>query len=193
MHFLLTGPNADGRKVIGDRLRLDVQDLRVGLELGLGEKERLVGTAICIEGEKHCFPVTQLEEGAVPPPLLPPLVGEGEGEGDVRGEGNGPTPMVRGSMGSQVLFDVGGCCLASLLSLRLRSSQDWDRFFSKVSPRWISRSVAISSFPRSLVSSTLSRLSRAQPALWLPLPPPPPGLTGLTLVLHRRHLLDADR
>jgi hypothetical protein len=28
----------------------------------------------------------------------------------------------------------------------------------------------------------LSRLSRAQPALWLPLPPP--GLTGLTLVLH---------
>jgi hypothetical protein len=80
---------------------LDVQDLRVGLELGLGEKERLVGTAICMEGEKHCFPVTLLL--LFPPP--PPLVGEGEGEGEVRGEGNGPTPIVRGSIGSQVFFD----------------------------------------------------------------------------------------
>ena len=30
-------------------------------------------------------------------------VGEGDGEGEVRGEGNGPTPMVNGSMGSVVL------------------------------------------------------------------------------------------
>ena len=60
----------------------------MGLELGLGEKERL-GTGICIEGEKHCFPVAELL-----------LVGDGEGEGEVRGEGNGPTPMVRGTMGS---------------------------------------------------------------------------------------------
>jgi hypothetical protein len=83
--------------------------LRVGLELGLGEKERLVGTGICMEGEKHCFPVTLLLFG--PPP---PLVGEGDGEGEVRGEGNGPTPMVRGSMGSQLFF-VG--CFTSLVSL----------------------------------------------------------------------------
>jgi hypothetical protein len=75
----------------------------VGLELGLGEKERLVGTAICMEGEKHCFPVTLLLLLLLPPPP-PPLVGEGEGEGEVRGEGKGPTPIVRGSMGSQVFF-----------------------------------------------------------------------------------------
>ena len=30
---------------------LDVQVRLVGLELGLGVKERLVGTGICIEGE----------------------------------------------------------------------------------------------------------------------------------------------
>jgi len=37
--------------VIGDKLLREVQDLLVGLELGLGVKERLVGTGICIEGE----------------------------------------------------------------------------------------------------------------------------------------------
>jgi hypothetical protein len=88
MHFLLTGPRGEGRRVIGDKLRREAQVRLVGLELGLGENERL-GTGICMEGEKHCLPVAELLR-----------VGEGEGEGEVRGEGKGPTPMVRGTMGS---------------------------------------------------------------------------------------------
>jgi hypothetical protein len=94
----------------------------VGLELGLGEKERFVGTAICMEGEKHCFPVTPLLTALAL--LLLDRVGEGEGEGEVRGEGKGPTPMVRGSMGSQVrllLAAVEGAGFASLVSLCERS------------------------------------------------------------------------
>jgi len=84
------------------KLYLEAHDLRVGLELGLGENERFVGTAICIEGEKHCLPVTLLLAAEALLLLLLQRVGEGEGEGEVRGEGKGPTPMVRGSMGSQV-------------------------------------------------------------------------------------------
>lgn len=54
MHLRLTGPSADGRSVIGDKLRREcdvVHERRVGLELGLGVNDRLVGTGICIEGE----------------------------------------------------------------------------------------------------------------------------------------------
>lgn len=51
IHLRFTGPRADGRSVMGDSDRREVQDRRVGLELGLGVKERLVGTGICIEGE----------------------------------------------------------------------------------------------------------------------------------------------
>ena len=87
MHFLLTGPRGEGRRVMGDRERRVVQPRRVGEEEGEGEKERF-GTGICIEGEKHCLPGTEER------------VGEGEGEGEVRGEGKGPTPMVRGCIGS---------------------------------------------------------------------------------------------
>ena len=87
MHFLLTGPRGEGRSVIGDRDRRLAQPRRVGEEEGEGEKERL-GTGICMLGEKHCLPGTE------------DRVGEGEGEGEVRGEGKGPTPMVRGVMGS---------------------------------------------------------------------------------------------
>ena len=79
---------------MGERLRREVHERRVGLELGLGVKERLVGTGICMEGEKHCLPGTE------------DLVGEGEGEGDVRGEGKGPTPIVRGWVGSDTLLDL---------------------------------------------------------------------------------------
>ena len=50
-HFRLTGPSAEGRSVMGERLRREVHERRVGLELGLGVKERLVGTGICMEGE----------------------------------------------------------------------------------------------------------------------------------------------
>ena len=91
IHFLLTGPRGDGLKVMGDKERLEVQPrCLVGEEEGDGEKERL-GTGICIEGEKHCL----LEETEPED-----LVGDGEGEGEVRGEGKGPTPIVRGVMGS---------------------------------------------------------------------------------------------
>ena len=62
-----------------------------GEEEGDGEKDRL-GTGICMEGEKHCFPGTD------------DRVGEGEGEGEVRGEGKGPTPMVSGWVGSDALL-----------------------------------------------------------------------------------------
>ena len=92
MHFLLTGPSWEGLRVIGDRdLRL-AQLLLVGDEDGDGENDKL-GTGICMEGEKHCLP--GMED----------LVGEGLGDGEVRGEGKGPTPMVRGVMGS-VFLDV---------------------------------------------------------------------------------------
>lgn len=73
--------------MIGDRERRVVHPRLVGEEEGEGENERL-GTGICMEGEKHCFPGTEER------------VGEGLGEGEVRGEGNGPTPMVRGCIGS---------------------------------------------------------------------------------------------
>ena len=87
MHFLLTGPRGEGRKVMGDSdLRL-VQPLRVGEEEGEGENDKL-GTGICMLGEKHCLPG------------MDDRVGEGDGEGEVRGEGKGPTPMVRGVMAS---------------------------------------------------------------------------------------------
>ena len=92
MHFLLTGPNWDGLRVIGERDLLLAQPLRVGEEEGDGENDRF-GTGICIEGEKHCFP--GMED----------RVGDGLGEGDVLGEGKGPTPMVRGVIGS-VFLDV---------------------------------------------------------------------------------------
>ena len=39
-------PKGEDLRVIGDKLLLDAQDLRVGLELGLGVKDRLVGTGI---------------------------------------------------------------------------------------------------------------------------------------------------
>jgi len=92
MHFLLTGPSWEGLRVIGDRdLRL-AQLRLVGDEDGDGENDKL-GTGICMEGEKHCLP--GMED----------LVGEGLGDGEVRGEGKGPTPMVRGVMGS-VFLDV---------------------------------------------------------------------------------------
>ena len=87
MHFLFTGPRGEGRRVMGERERLDAQPRLVGEEEGEGEKERL-GTGICMDGEKHCLPGTEVR------------VGEGEGEGEVRGEGKGPTPMVRGWVGS---------------------------------------------------------------------------------------------
>merc|ERR1719402_2105635 len=93
MHFLLTGPRGEGRRVMGERDLREVHPRLVGEEEGEGEKERL-GTAICIEGEKHCFPGTE------------DLVGEGEGEGDVRGEGKGPTPIVSGWVGSDTLLDL---------------------------------------------------------------------------------------
>lgn len=90
MHFLLTGPRGEGLRVMGERERRLAQPRLVGEEEGDGEKERL-GTGICIEGEKHClFEETEPED----------LVGDGDGEGDVRGEGKGPTPMVRGVIGS---------------------------------------------------------------------------------------------
>jgi len=92
MHFLLTGPSWEGLRVIGESdLRL-AQLRLVGDEDGDGENDKL-GTGICMEGEKHCLP--GMED----------LVGEGLGDGEVRGEGKGPTPMVRGVMGS-VFLDV---------------------------------------------------------------------------------------
>jgi len=114
MHFLLTGPRGEGRKVMGERDRLLAQPRLVGEEEGDGEKERL-GTGICMEGEKHCLPGTV------------DLVGEGLGEGEVLGEGKGPIPIVRGVMGS-VLLEVWpwpwlGALAASLVSLKLKSSQ----------------------------------------------------------------------
>lgn len=112
MHFLLTGPRGEGRKVMGERDLLLAQPRLVGEDEGEGEKDKL-GTGICIEGEKHCFPGTV------------DLVGEGLGEGDVLGEGKGPTPMVRGVMGS-VFLDVCpwlGVLVASFESLKLKSSQ----------------------------------------------------------------------
>ena len=90
IHFLFTGPRGEGLNVIGDNDLLVAQPRLVGEEEGEGEKERL-GTGICIEGEKHCFPGTV------------DLVGEGLGEGEVLGEGNGPTPIVRGVIGSVLL------------------------------------------------------------------------------------------
>lgn len=125
MHLRLTGPRGEGRRVIGDKDRLEVQPRLVGEEEGEGEKERL-GTGICMEGEKHCFPV-------VPAPADPDLVGEGEGDGEVRGEGNGPTPMVSGVIIWSVLRDTWlllVCPVSLLLSLKLKSSQLWLRLFS---------------------------------------------------------------
>ena len=87
MHFLLTGPSWDGLSVMGERDLLLAQPLLVGEEEGDGENDKF-GTGICIEGEKHCLPGTE------------DLVGEGLGDGEVRGEGKGPTPIVRGVMGS---------------------------------------------------------------------------------------------
>ena len=87
IHFLLTGPRGDGLNVIGDNDLLLVQHLRVGEEDGDGENDKF-GTGICMLGEKHCLPGTD------------DLVGDGEGLGDVRGDGNGPTPMVSGVIGS---------------------------------------------------------------------------------------------
>ena len=132
MHFLLTGPKGEGRSVIGERDLLLAHPRLVGDEEGEGENDKL-GTGICMEGEKHCLPGTD------------DLVGEGLGEGDVRGEGNGPTPMVRGVMGSVRLevwpWPVLGVLDASFESLKLKSSQLWLRQFSIQSPRCISRSV----------------------------------------------------
>lgn len=51
IHFLLTGPRAEGRSVMGLRLRLEVHVRLVGLELGLGVNDKFVGTGICMEGE----------------------------------------------------------------------------------------------------------------------------------------------
>ena len=90
MHFLLTGPRGEGRSVMGESERLLAQPRLVGEEEGEGEKGRL-GTGICMEGEKHCFP--GIED----------LVGDGLGEGEVLGEGKGPTPMVSGVIGSVFL------------------------------------------------------------------------------------------
>jgi len=112
MHFLFTGPSGEGLKVMGEMDLLLVQPRLVGEEEGDGENDKL-GTGICIDGEKHCFPGTV------------DLVGEGLGEGEVLGEGNGPTPIVRGVMGS-VLLDVWpwlGVFVASFESLKLKSSQ----------------------------------------------------------------------
>ena len=91
MHFRFTGPSGEGLSVMGDNERLEVHPRLVGEEEGDGEKDRL-GTGICMEGEKHCFPGTD------------DRVGEGEGEGEVRGEGKGPTPMVSGWVGSDTLL-----------------------------------------------------------------------------------------
>ena len=85
-HFRFTGPRVEGLRVMGDNDLL-LQPRLVGDEEGEGLKLRL-GTGICMLGLKHCFPVTD------------DLVGEGLGEGEVRGEGKGPTPMVRGVMAS---------------------------------------------------------------------------------------------
>jgi len=152
------------------------------------------------------LPVTELVALVAPPlplpPLLPPRVGDGDGDGEVRGEGNGPTPMVKGSIGSVairllprlrrgVVTPAAG--VLSLVSLNVRSSHDCERFFSIVMPRWISRSLAISLLPKSPVSSTFSLFSLSQPAVWPPLLVQLTGLTGLWLVLQRRHRLDADK
>lgn len=120
IHFLLTGPRGEGRKVMGDRDLLVAQPRLVGEEEGDGEKERL-GTGFCMEGEKHCFPGWQEEPEE-------DLVGEGEGEGDVRGEGKGPTPMVKGTIGSvarRAPAPIGAAAftLESFESHRDRSSQ----------------------------------------------------------------------
>lgn len=94
MHFRLTGPSWDGRSVMGESDLLLAQLRRVGEDDGDGENDKF-GTGICIEGEKHCLPGTE------------DLVGEGLGDGEVRGEGKGPTPIVRGVMGSvPVLLEV---------------------------------------------------------------------------------------
>ena len=42
-------PSCEERSVMGDKLRREAQDLRVGLELGLGVKDRFVGTGIYID------------------------------------------------------------------------------------------------------------------------------------------------
>jgi len=131
MHFLFTGPRGEGRKVMGERDLLLAQPRLVGEEEGDGENDKL-GTGICIDGEKHCFPGTV------------DRVGEGLGEGEVLGEGKGPTPIVRGVIGS-VFLDV--CpwlevlVVASLESLKLRSSQLWLRVFSMQRPLCNSLSV----------------------------------------------------
>jgi hypothetical protein len=168
---------------MGERDLLLAQPRLVGEEDGEGENDKL-GTGICIEGEKHCFPGTV------------DLVGEGLGDGDVLGEGKGPTPMVRGVMGS-VLLEVCpwlGAFFASLVSLKLRSSQLWLRLFSIHRPLCISLSVWISCLPTSPVSSTFSLFSLDQPApcpRWAGRELEVPGLTGLkeVEVLHLLHLL----
>jgi len=112
MHFLLTGPRGDGLKVMGDKDLLDAHPRLVGDEEGDGENERF-GTGICIEGEKHCLPGTL------------DLVGEGLGEGEVLGDGNGPTPIVKGVIGS-IRLDAWpwfGVFDGSFESLKLKSSQ----------------------------------------------------------------------
>lgn len=116
---------------MGERDLLLAHPRLVGEEEGDGENDKL-GTGICIEGEKHCFPGTV------------DRVGEGLGEGDVRGDGKGPTPIVRGVMGSVLLDEcpwLGVLVVASLVSLKLKSSQLWLRLFSIHNPLCISLSV----------------------------------------------------
>jgi len=180
IHFLFTGPKGEGRRVMGERERREVQPRLVGEEEGEGEKERL-GTAICIEGEKHCFPGTEER------------VGEGEGEGEVRGDGKGPTPIVRGCIGSMLRRLLCPEWRGSFgVSDRDRSSQLWLKLFSILSPLCTSLSVCISNLLTSLVSSTFSLLSLAQPApMGLALLPCTGEVGGppLVLVLHLLHLL----
>ena len=107
MHFLLTGPRGEGLNVMGDRDLLLAHPRLVGEEEGDGENDKL-GTGICMEGEKHCFPGTD------------DLVGDGLGEGEVRGEGNGPTPIVRGVIGS-VLLELWPCPWLDVLDASLAS------------------------------------------------------------------------
>lgn len=94
--FLLIGPSTLGLiQLIGLWLLL-FENLLVGLGIGLGGNPLLL-TNICRDGEKHCFPI--------------PLVGEGAGE----------TGMKSILFGDEDFSD-----LSKSLSLRLKlSSHDW--------------------------------------------------------------------
>ena len=70
MHLLMMGPKGEGHRVMGERDLLEVHPHLVGEDEGEEEKDRL-GTGICMEEEKHCFP--GMEDH----------VGEGLGEGEV--------------------------------------------------------------------------------------------------------------